>query len=498
MIPALLSLLVIATEPPTAAEPAAALPPPASVPAQESRMQAYEEFRAFYETARYQEALPLARRIVTLSETGDDRDLELPIAYNNLGATQYQLGDYPAAEASYRQSLEILETTQGISSRRMIVPLAGLGTVFAASNQHAIAVELFDRALAVSRRADGLFNLAQLPLIEQLATSRLAIGDLQGVERERLYALRIAEQNYGYQDARTLPPVLALAEFYEAVQQYVAARLMYLRARDISMSESGGFNPLAIRSLIGISRNYRLQYTMQPETLEASAPAPVSPIERFPTEVIDRTYLPARSSLSQADRTGLEPVMTALELLRAAPDPPRPLLAKALIEIGDWYQSTSRIDQSLPYYVEASSLFVGDALPGEGNPLREPRLLFYRAPTQSLRKPGSNSGDYELRKTVYQFAVTESGKPDTIGIVSTTMTEGQVSLSGRAVSRAIYSPRILDGKPVATDGITFTADWYEKRVATEPAAKPADEETAEPAAEPAAEPVAEPGSASGT
>ena len=55
-----------------------------------------------------------------------ERDHELPIAYNNLGATQYQLGDYAGAESSYRKSLELLEATQGISSRRLVVPIAGL------------------------------------------------------------------------------------------------------------------------------------------------------------------------------------------------------------------------------------------------------------------------------------------------------------------------------------------------------------------------------------
>ncbi len=131
---------------------------------QDSRLEAYQQFRNLYDLARFDEALPLAKRVVELSESSGERDHELPIAYNNLGATQYQLADYPAAEGSYRKSLELLESTQGISSRRLVVPLAGLGAVYAAQDQHAVAAELFDRALAVSRRADGLFNLQQLPL----------------------------------------------------------------------------------------------------------------------------------------------------------------------------------------------------------------------------------------------------------------------------------------------------------------------------------------------
>jgi len=168
--------------PPPAALPEATatqLPPKQAAPkqqlrilAQDPRMEAYAQFRDLYEKSRFDEALPYAKSVVELSEADPERDHELPIAYNNLGATQYQLGDYVGAEASYKKSLELLESTQGISSRRLVVPIAGLGAVFAAKDEHALAAELFDRALAVSRRSDGLFNLQQLPLLQQAADSR--------------------------------------------------------------------------------------------------------------------------------------------------------------------------------------------------------------------------------------------------------------------------------------------------------------------------------------
>src|SRR6185295_20209065 len=110
---------------------------------------------------------------------------------------------------------------------------AGLGADYAALDQHAQAVKEFDRALAVSRRSDGLFNLAQLPLIDQAADSRFALGDFGGVERDYFYALRIAEQHYGFDDPRTIPAAMKLASFYESLKQFAAARGLYLRVRDV-------------------------------------------------------------------------------------------------------------------------------------------------------------------------------------------------------------------------------------------------------------------------
>jgi tetratricopeptide (TPR) repeat protein len=239
---------------------------------QDSRLEAYGQFRELYEAARFDEALPYAKRVVELSEANPERDHELPIAYNNLGATQYQLGDYTGAEASYAKSLSLLEETQGISSRRLIVPLAGLGAVHAARDQHEAAADLFDRALAVSRRADGLFNLAQVPLIRQAADSRYAFSDYGGAEREHMYALKVAEQNFGYGDMRTLPPLLEFGAFYEGLREFIAARVMYMRARDVALADNRGYSPEAVKALCGLARSHRLQYTMDPESLESQQP----------------------------------------------------------------------------------------------------------------------------------------------------------------------------------------------------------------------------------
>jgi tetratricopeptide (TPR) repeat protein len=466
--------------------------PPLGILAQDSRLEAYQQFRNLYDLARFDEALPLAKRVVELSEAGGERDHELPIAYNNLGATQYQLADYAAAETSYRKSLELLESTQGISSRRLVVPLAGLGAVYAAQDQHAIAADLLDRALAVSRRADGLFNLQQLPLIEQAADSRYAISDFGGAEREHLYALKIAEQNFGYGDARTLPALLELGTFYEGLREFIAARNMYMRARDVAL-KPGVYDANAVKALVGIARTHRLQYTMDPDTLDSQQPAR----DEVTGEVIGKVYKESRVPPPAADRTGLKAAQTALDLLRSTSDPPAGLMTETLIELGDWFQATSRPAISLPYYAEAAGILDAQvaADPLAGHALKAPRMVFYRPPLSASRGLNTLSGQYLIRKTVFSFTVTETGLPIDIAVVSTDMEEGQLAQSKRAVGRAIYSPRFSEGRAVSTAGVTFTSEWYQEYdpeksppdatpISTTPAAVPAAE--AEPAPVPKA------------
>jgi len=454
--------------PPPASAPGDAAPPAAAAAPPLSRIEAYEQFRALYDTGRFEEALPLARKVVELSERDADSDHELPIAYNNLGATQLRLADYAAAEASYRKSLELLEATQGISSRRLIVPLAGLGATFAARDQHDLAVGFLVRALAVSRRADGLFNLAQLPLIEQAADSLYALTDYAGAERERNYALRIAEQNFGYGDPRTLPALNSLARFYEGLHDYASARTMYMRIRDVTNKESGGFSPDAIRALLGIARTHRLQYMVDPATLSSQLPER----DNLITDPMDSMYKEPRVLMPITERNGLRAARTALEMLRAASDPPPQLMIDALTELGDWYQTTSRPNLAYPCYEEA--LAVVAARPDQAlvNPQAAPRLIFYRPPLAATRGLHSAAGEYRVRRTVFQFTVATTGVPENIEVVETDMSEGQLVQSRRALGRAIYAPRFEDGKPAASEGVRFTSEWSELVQSEDAAAVP--------------------------
>jgi tetratricopeptide (TPR) repeat protein len=451
--------------------PAVVLPPDCS---QIARMEAYQRFRDHYEAERFGDALACARRVVELSESDPERDYELPIAYNNLGATQFQLRDYPSAAVSYGKSLEMLEASQGISSRRLVVPLAGLGAVFAAQNEHLAAAELFERALAVSRRADGLFNLEQLPMLKQAADSRFAIEDYVGAEREHMYALKVAEQNYGYGDVRTLPEILDFAFFYERLNEYGAARGMYMRARDVAMDAEPGYSPVAVRALVGISRTHRLQYTINPSSVEDNASS------REESNVLEAVWTRVEPRQS-AGRDGLKSAQAALELLRSTANPPQELMTEALLEIGDWYQSTAQPELSLPYYVEAAAIFDARtaADPLLTNPLKTPRMVFYRPPVSAARSPNALPGRVTLRKTVFSFAVTDAGLPQDITVITTDMKEEQLAQSRRAMSKAIYSPRFAEGKAVSTAGVLFTSEWYDESVPPaqpqEPAATKPDE-----------------------
>src|SRR5213080_1376542 len=76
------------------------------------RLAVYRDFRTAFDAHHYPDALPLATKLVELTEEqfgASDRALVNPLC--NLGTTQYRLGDYKHAEDSYVRSVKIAADT---------------------------------------------------------------------------------------------------------------------------------------------------------------------------------------------------------------------------------------------------------------------------------------------------------------------------------------------------------------------------------------------------
>lgn len=165
----------------TAAPAAAPAPPSAPLPAatDAERHGVYKAFRAEFDAAHFTTALPIAQRLVELTEQqygADDRQLVNPLT--NLGTVYYRLGDYPAAETAYLRAVRLIEGKLAGADRMLMRPLTGLGETYLATRQHAEAATALKRAVDLSRNLDGLFNVEQLDILDPLIESYVALDRL--------------------------------------------------------------------------------------------------------------------------------------------------------------------------------------------------------------------------------------------------------------------------------------------------------------------------------
>ena len=420
------------------------------------RQAAYDAFAREFEAGRYEDALPYAQQLVDLFEAQAPMSDKLSTAYNNLGAAQWRTGDLDGAEKSFSRALELLEQTQGISSRRLIAPLAGLATVYAEQGQQARAADALQRAIAVSRRAEGLFNLQQLDLLEPLVRAYEAMGALDGVERELRYMLQIVRKRFGADDPRTLPTLARLATMYEQVGRYPAARALWVQTARVGASEGGGRNAATITGLLGISRTHRLQYVEQPESMVESVP--IDPLTGQPDPF---GSLGTRGGPVKLDDDGGKAALEALEILDGTPDPPKDLLGATLLELGDWFTTAREPELAAPYFDRAWPVLQETLGPGEAHPLAVPRPLYYRVPPAASRLRLSPDLRTIARRMEFSLAVSATGEVTSVQVVSSEAGDSQTAQVRRALERAWFSPRYEDGRAVPTEGFLFLEAWHD-------------------------------------
>ncbi|MGA0707145.1 MAG: tetratricopeptide repeat protein [Steroidobacteraceae bacterium] len=450
------------------------------VPSEAERQAVYDDFKRAFAAGQMPEALALADQLVRLMEAAKVDNERLSTAWNNLGVVRFRTGDLAGSEASFRRSLELLEATEGIASRRLISPLAGLAAVQAAGDQHALAAESLQRAVAISRRSEGLFNLRQLELLDPLARSFEALGADAQVEQQHRYALKIVQREYGVNDPRTLPATLELARWLEGKGRYVSSRALWGQVVRVGSAEGAGLNVATIDGLVAIARTYRLQYSLDPESIaEANAEDP------FAGRYESGTTLPARYIAVRLDDDGEKAALKALELLEASSDPPPEVLARVLMELGDWYTTAHRPELALPYYQRAWPLLAeAEAQGGAANPLSVPLPLHYRPPNAATRNRDRDGVVTEARPLSVELTIAATGEVTAVKVMESTIDESQTNTLVRALGRAWFRPRFDAGEPVEEPAFPYTETWF---VIADPAQPPSEASGPESVVEPASE-----------
>ncbi|MBX5459560.1 MAG: tetratricopeptide repeat protein [Steroidobacteraceae bacterium] len=407
----------------------------------EERQAVYREFRQLFDTRRYEEALPVADRLVkmTIEQYGEnDRALANPLT--NRGTVYYRIKNYEAAEKDYQRSLEILEATGGATDRQLLRPLHGLGAAHFAEAEYVDASVALKRAVDLSRNLDGLFNAGQLQILDPLISSYIALNLMNEAEKEQQYALRVAETAYGKNDVRMLKPLDRYGRWLEQIGRYTTARLMYARALTIAEKSGGRGTTLAVDPLLGIARSYRLEFVNGAEEVPTA-----------PDPFVDND-MPISSEGQRLNPDGERALRLALNALEGATPVDQKKRGQTLVELGDWYMSAGALTKGLDTYREAwKALSEANAV----ELLQMPRLLAYRPPPTSARRSRLGPDESEERYVELRYTVTRDGRTSDVQTVSADASESAQKAVVSAMKKARYAPRFVNGEPVDTPNVTW-------------------------------------------
>jgi len=461
---------------------AAADAPPVSVAAPSNPLSladAYTEFRRLFDGKQYAAAAPLAQRVAELTEkelgpTSDD----LQVALMNLATTQYLSSDYVGAEASYLRAIELTEGSGKPRLERLARANAGLAATYHEGKRHDLAVQRFERAVALNRRAEGLLNEHQLPLLDKYADSLTELGRFEEALQVQRYAMRIAERKYGESDPRLAPALEKLGRWYARVGAYEPSRTTLKRAIRIVETAQGPQSPELIGPLTALAECIRLQL------LDPAQQRPAAPDADRASFFHDMPEPPQFSSMATAAE-GQQALERAAGIVTAHADSSPLQVADVYTQLGDWFAARSQPERALPPYQQAWHA-AGKAT-FEGKPLVDllfgkPMLLNYVRPESWNRYGSRPREEIELRTVLLDVTVTAQGQVRDARVVDDSGDERRAGQTVQAAATARYRPRFDNGQPVETQNVSFAQAW----VALLP--KPPAPAPAPPAAAPAPAP----------
>lgn len=479
-----------AADAPVPAPGPAHAPSNAASPAQDERAHAHAEFKRLFDAGEYSAAVEHGRSVVELTERAGAQPEELQVALMNLALAQLRASDYVAAEASFQRVIGLIEASGRLTSPRLARAYAGLGLTYHAARRYDLAAVSLDRAISLNRRAEGLFNEEQLPLLDKQAEALTEIGRVEDALLAHRYALRVVGRHQGERSLPFARQLESLGRWYTRARAFEASRSTLRQSAELVQSLAGPKSTELVGPLTGLAENARRWLTDPIIREMSSADAQRSSMFHDPV-------MPMPPSLSPGTiaAEGLKALERAATIVDASPDAAPARVADVHSQLGDWHTARQLPERAKPSYQRAWQ--AAGAAP-DGAKLQQalfgaPLLIRYALPENWDRYAQRPPEEVERRDVELELTVTADGSIRGPRVVSGGSDQRLASQALRAVETARYRPRLVDGQPVETPGVRFVQPFYVLREDT-PAETPADEPAQPPVEVP---PTAQPPPAQG-
>ncbi len=345
------------------------------------------------------------------------RDADYPTDLTTLARIQAELGQIDKAEANYLAAISAVEAAEGEFSLELLSPYRGLGRVYIRAGRYPDAITMLQTAREVSQRNLGLFNVEQSPLLDDITTAYLGLGDTREAQRVQIERLDNAIKRFGATDQRVIPFRYHLADYYERSRLPTSARDQYAEVLKTQESQLGSTHPSLLAPLRQLVRIDLL--TDQTQHGEAHARL-VSVLEQNPdTDPVER---------------GL-----------------------ALATLGDWAVVAGDKEAARGYYRQAWTALSQKADFDVAGAFSEPEMIDFVAPLSSVDR-GERSKPYAWAEIEFKLDVDADGNPSNVHVVHHEGAQRWPKESdySRRVRETHFRPRLVAGEPVATDNVDFT------------------------------------------
>jgi CHAT domain-containing protein/tetratricopeptide (TPR) repeat protein len=220
----------------------------------------HTEFLRLYRVGRYDEARPLAERVMEIRERvlgKEHPDVGPPLYY--LANLYVIKGKYAEAEPLFQRALTILESAEGPEHPAVAAILNSLATLSYEIGDYAKAETFYQRALPISEKALGPDHPHVAGILNNLASLYYGRGDYAKAEQLYQRALNIREKVLGPEHPDVAASHNLLAHLYINRGDYAEAEQLFQRALTISKKALGPDHPHVANSLINLANLYNIR-----------------------------------------------------------------------------------------------------------------------------------------------------------------------------------------------------------------------------------------------
>jgi tetratricopeptide (TPR) repeat protein len=391
----------------------------------------------------------------------------------------------------YEQQIAMLQADYGPYDARLGEQLLSQGRVYQQLQDHGRALEALKRSHHIKRVNDGLQDLGQVPLLQEIIESKIALRDWPEVDQSFDQLLWIYRRNFQEGDAELLKiydqvgrwKIQAYRDGLLASNAYeTVSEAAWLFSRSIKLTEQryGENDPRLIDLRYGhvmASYHAMIEFANRPldKYVDRQATSPVSYVQRcYPVRMSNGrvatqcvsipvtnfgTYARAQDERDydvkrhyHAARASLERIVAIHD---AHPELPPESRAEALVHLGDWHILGGSADTALELYQQAWRLLQGlpdgDRRLAEtfGDPVSVPALRM-SLPSVDRQVAPENQGEY----VAISYDVSTTGRVRNAEI--TEATPGVTTASRRKALESVrgkrFRPRIENGVAVDTLG----------------------------------------------
>ena len=373
----------------------------------------------------------------------------------------------------YNSTVTDIELDGGAWDGSLVEELASLGRLQQQQGNHIGAIETLDRAIHVNRINSGLYTLEQIPVVEQLIQSYMALGNWEQADIYHNYLFHVQQKAYGVDDPRLIPVLDRLATWNIQAFKIGHGNLLGIRLRQSQILFNAAARMVGMH--FGKSDERFIDYQRNIANsayLVARNPDLMMEIQRPEYRSMQQMFAEKLNEHRRVQppgfRTGERALMEIAMYYQKKGDNPY-ALAEAITHLADWYLMFDRRRGTLENYKlawdmlqelenseELTEKLFGNVvpLPSFESPIELPDA-FYR------NDEGTEKLNFDYADLV--FDVTAGGELRKVRTISEETEDNQAQLSKLRISvRSVrFRPLVIDGVPQRSSENHFRYRyWY--------------------------------------